>query len=80
MLSELERRRGTGYVPATHVALVQLGMGDTVKALGWLERAFADRDVWLTEAGVEPRWDPLRDHRAFRDLIQRIGFPSAQAR
>ena len=79
VLAELERRRDAGYVPATHLATVHLGLGDTGQALRWLERAFEDRDVWLTEAGVEPRWDGLRAQPGFQDLIRRIGFPSGGA-
>ncbi len=77
VLSELERRRDAGYVPATHLATVHLGLGDTGQAMRWLERAFEDRDVWLTEATVEPRWDGLRAHPGFQDLIRRIGFSAA---
>jgi serine/threonine-protein kinase len=77
VLSELERRRDAGYVPATHLATVHLGLGDTGQAMRWLERAFEDRDVWLTEAAVESRWDGLRAHPGFQDLIRRIGFSAA---
>jgi eukaryotic-like serine/threonine-protein kinase len=80
VLAELERRRGAGYVPATHVATVHLGLGDAGLAMQWLERAFDDRDPWLTEAGVEPRWDGLRSHPGFRELIRRIGLPDAADR
>ncbi|MBZ5590355.1 MAG: protein kinase [Acidobacteriia bacterium] len=79
VLSELERRGAAGYVPATHLAAVQLGTGDAGQAMRWLERAFDERDVWLTELGVEPRWDALRAHPGFQDLIRRIGFPAAPA-
>ncbi len=77
VLSELERRGAAGYVPATHLATVHLGLGDTGQAMRWLERAFEDRDVWLTEAAVEPRLDGLRAHPGFQDLVRRIGFPVA---
>ncbi len=79
VLSELERRDAAGYVPATHLATVCLGLGDTGQAMRWLEKAFEDRDVWLTEAAVEPRWDGLRAHPGFQDLIRRIGFPATPA-
>jgi serine/threonine protein kinase/tetratricopeptide (TPR) repeat protein len=79
LLSELERRGATGYVPATHLALVHLGLGDTGQAIRCLEKAFEDRDVWLTEAAVEPRWDALRANPGFQDLLRRIGFPTPPA-
>jgi eukaryotic-like serine/threonine-protein kinase len=77
VLSELERRAASGYVPATHLATIHLGLGDTGQAMRSLDRAFEERDVWLTEARVEPRWDGLRDHPGFQDLIRKIGFPVA---
>ncbi len=77
ILAELERRDAAGYVPATHVATVHVGLGDVVQAMRWLERAFEDRDAWLSELAVEPRWDTLRAHTAFQDLIRRVGFPTS---
>jgi serine/threonine protein kinase/tetratricopeptide (TPR) repeat protein len=76
-LVELESRRAAGYVPATHIALIHLGLGDVEQSVRWLERAFEGRDVWLTEAAVEPRWDALRANPGFQDLLRRIGFPTA---
>jgi eukaryotic-like serine/threonine-protein kinase len=78
VLSELERRRAAGYLPATHLAAVHLGLGDAVAAVRWLEKAFEERDVWLTEATVEPRWDRLRAHPGFQGLVRRIGFPAGR--
>jgi len=79
ILAGLERRKAAGYVPATHIALVNLGLGKPREAMRWLERAFAERDVWLTEARVEPRWDGLRGNPAFEAVVQRIGFPAPPA-
>jgi TolB-like protein/formylglycine-generating enzyme required for sulfatase activity/Tfp pilus assembly protein PilF/dienelactone hydrolase len=77
ILGEFGRRREGGYVPATHLAIVHLGLGDTAQALRWLETAAEERDVWLTEAGVEPRWDALRLRPGFHGLLRRIGLPTA---
>jgi eukaryotic-like serine/threonine-protein kinase len=77
VLAELERRRAGGYVPASHIATVRLGLGDDESAMRWLEDAVEDRDPWLTELAVEPRWDALRSRADFRALIRRIGFPTS---
>ncbi|MFI5168038.1 MAG: protein kinase [Thermoanaerobaculales bacterium] len=76
VLAELEARATDGYVPATHVAVVHLGLGEAGQAMEWLARAVEERDVWLTELCVEPRWDPLRALPAFNELIRKMGFPS----
>ena len=80
VLSGLERRRSAGYLPATHLAAVELALCDRARALQWLDTAFIDRNLWLTEAAVEPRWDVLRSHPRFRELIRRIGLPDAAGR
>ena len=74
-LSELEHRRIETYAPASHLATVHLGLGNTESALRWLERGIDERDVWLSEVSVEPRWDQLRTHPTFQRLVRRLGFP-----
>ncbi|MDQ5837736.1 MAG: hypothetical protein M3379_13245, partial [Acidobacteriota bacterium] len=41
-------------------------------ALEWLERAYAERDVWLVWLKVDPRLDPLRSDARFRNLLWRV--------
>jgi hypothetical protein len=47
---------------------VYAGAGDCDTALGWLEKACEERDVWLTWLKVEPRFERLRTHARFRGL------------
>jgi TolB-like protein/Tfp pilus assembly protein PilF/dienelactone hydrolase len=74
VLAELGARGQAGYVPASHVAAVHLGLGHTDQALQSLEQAFEDRDVWLTELAVEPRWEPLHGDPRFEALVRRMGL------
>jgi hypothetical protein len=48
--------------------IVYAGAGDSEAALGWLEKACEERDVWLTWLKVEPRFERLRTHARFRGL------------
>jgi len=54
--------------------LVYAGLGDRARALELLDRAYAERDVWLTWIGVEPRFDALRREPRFRELLRGIGL------
>jgi hypothetical protein len=49
----------------------RLGENDTAVAL--LERAYAERQLSLTEVAVEPAFDPLRADARFRTLLRRVG-------
>lgn len=75
VLLELERRSADRYVPPNAIAAVHLGLGDAEESLAWLERAYRERDVHLLELGVEPKWDELRSHPRFRELVRAIGLP-----
>jgi hypothetical protein len=59
--------------------LVYTGMGDGPRALELLEQALAQRDVWLTWLGVEPRFDALRTDPRFRELLRRVGLECGSA-
>ena len=54
--------------------LVSVAIGDKEAALGWLEKAYAERANGLTSLKVEPAYDPLRDDPRFKDLLQRVGL------
>ena len=75
ILRSLERRSQRRYVPPVHRALVHLGLGEQARALEALQEAMQEHDVRLTFLAVEPRWDPLRAHRSFDLIRERIGLP-----
>jgi hypothetical protein len=58
--------------------LVYAGLGDRRQALELLGRAYAERDVWLTWLGVEPRFDELRTEPRFQDLLREVGLGGGQ--
>jgi DNA-binding winged helix-turn-helix (wHTH) protein len=70
-LEDLSRRR---YVSPYWLGLVYVGLGARGRALELLERAYAERDVWLTWLTVEPRFDALRTEPRFQEL-QRQAAP-----
>lgn len=74
VLEELRRLSGQRYVPPYNLAMVYHGLGERQEALAWLERAYEERDVLLTFAAVDPKWDNLRQDPRFQALLRRVGF------
>jgi tetratricopeptide (TPR) repeat protein len=71
---KLERESTERYVPPAFVAIVFSGLGDTDKAIAWLERALDERDPWLSSLKVDPMFDALRSDPRFRDILHRVGL------
>jgi eukaryotic-like serine/threonine-protein kinase len=68
-LAELSLTRDVSPV---HFATVHTALGEREEALRWLERALEGRSGWLVYLATEPRFDPLRDDLAFRELVDTI--------
>ena len=61
------------YVPATCVGWAYIGLGQTDEAFTWFEKAYKDRDFYLTCLGLLI-WDPVRSDSRYLDLMERIGL------
>jgi TolB-like protein/Tfp pilus assembly protein PilF len=59
------------YIDAARLASI----GENQRALDALEEAFAERETFLMFLKVDPRFDSLRPHPRFQDLLRRVGFP-----
>jgi tetratricopeptide (TPR) repeat protein len=71
---ELAKHAGEGGVAmdaATNYALA----GDRALALGWLEKAYADRDPNMPFIGCNPIFDPLRAEPRFQALLRKMNLP-----
>ena len=77
LLSELQERSETTYIPAVSFATTYLGMDDADRAVEWLERAYDEACGTLVWLSLEPIYDPLRSDPRFQALLQRMHFPSA---
>lgn len=76
-LAKLERRSERAYVAPYWPAIICAGLGDTSRALEWLQRAHQERDVWLVWLKVEPRLDSLRPEPRFQKLLERVGLAAS---
>jgi hypothetical protein len=75
ILEELEEESRRQYIPASHIAMVYLGLNEKDKAITWLEKSFEQRYPLLIDIAVEPRMDRLRSHPRFQDLLRRMNLP-----
>jgi hypothetical protein len=74
MLARLETAASSAYVPAYHLALAQVGLGNRDAAFALLARAASDRDPALINVAVEPRIAPLRRDARYGELIRDMGL------
>jgi len=70
----------TRRVSAFSVAGLYAALRDQQRALEWLEKAFAERDLMLASLSVNPGFDGLRGDPRFGELLRRIGFPQGSHR
>ena len=80
VLNTLEAIARERYMPPYAFALVHNGLGERQLALDWLEKAFAARDIHLAWLPVEPKWNPFRSEKRFRELLEHCGFQTPGAR
>jgi adenylate cyclase len=72
---ELEEQRaleGAEYVSPTGVAKRAARVAETEAAFRWLEKAFPERDEWLTRLGVEPQYDNIRSDPRYKELLRLV--------
>ena len=74
ILDELLKLSKTTYVPPYHIALIYNGLGETGKALDFLEKGFAEKDVRMVFLKVEPKWNNLRNEPRFIELMKKMNF------
>jgi TolB-like protein/Tfp pilus assembly protein PilF len=72
LLDAIGRLRGELFVPAFHVALVHVGLGETDEAFALLDRACDERDPMLVMVAGDPRFDSLRADVRFARLLERL--------
>jgi TolB-like protein/DNA-binding SARP family transcriptional activator/Tfp pilus assembly protein PilF len=75
VVQALEARAREGYVPRSWLARSYAALGERERALMWLERAYEERDGWLTFAKVDPTLDALRGEPRFQAVLARMGLP-----
>ena len=73
-IDELQKRSGQNYMPSYNIALAYNGLGESGRALDWLDDAVERHDVRLILLKVEHKWDDLRTNPRFVSIVQRVGL------
>ncbi|HVE59509.1 MAG TPA: winged helix-turn-helix domain-containing protein [Pyrinomonadaceae bacterium] len=73
-LDELLKLSTARFIPPCHIALAYNGLGETDKALEWLEKGYAQHDPKMAFLKVDPKWNNLRSEPRFIELMRRLNF------
>jgi tetratricopeptide (TPR) repeat protein len=67
----LDALSATQYLEPYNRAAIHAGLGDTERALEWLQRAYDDRSIWLASFVTgDPWFDSLRGADRFKSLVR----------
>ena len=72
VIEELNRKSLHGYVSPCNLAKVYLGMGDSGRAMDYLEQAYSAHSQLLCWLKMERMWDPLRKEPRFIALMKKL--------
>ena len=72
ILAALEEMRQERFVPAYHLALAHVALGDADEAFRQLDVACEERDPALVNLNRDPRFDPIRSDARFSVLLNRV--------
>jgi len=76
ILNELVERADRGCVDPYALAQIYLGLGDTEKALSFIEQAAEAGGIFRFWAGADPRLDPLLGTPRFQAVLKRMNLAS----
>jgi hypothetical protein len=68
------RQSNERFVPSSYFALIYNGLGDTDKAISWLERGLEQRDTKMVFLKVDPRWNNVRSDPRFVEIFKKMRF------
>jgi tetratricopeptide (TPR) repeat protein len=74
LLRRLEERSTHTFVPAYDLAVIHVALNENDRALGLLQKGYAEHDWALVALAAEPRLDPLRSDPRYRELSTKLGL------
>jgi serine/threonine-protein kinase len=78
-VAKMETLAKGAYARPIDLVVAHLGVGDTARALDWMERVPDDRGSMLFLIS-EPLFDPIRDTPRYRRVLERLGLAEAARR
>ena len=80
ILDDLTKLSEQKYVAPHFFAGIHIGLGETDRAIEYLEKSYQEHSHWLIYLHIDPSMDALRDDSRFRGLLQRVGLPAPMDR
>ncbi|MEW6128954.1 MAG: protein kinase [Acidobacteriota bacterium] len=74
LLDELTNEPNERKPSSYDIAVIYTGLGETEKAIEWLEKAYEERNEYLSYVKADPRFDPLRTDPRFQDILRRMSL------
>ena len=75
LLNGLEAIAKRQYVDPYYFVMPQLALGNEERAFNWLEKAYEERSVYMSNLKADPALDSLRSGNRFTRLLRRVGLP-----
>jgi TolB-like protein/DNA-binding winged helix-turn-helix (wHTH) protein/tetratricopeptide (TPR) repeat protein len=72
LIQEVTKQSHDLYLSGYHVAAAYAGLGDRVRSLQWLMKAYEERSGWLAWLNVDPKFDGLRSEPEFVALLDSL--------
>ena len=72
IIAALDGLRQERFVPAYHLSLAHVGLGEADEAFRQLDLACEERDPALINLNRDPRFDPIREDARFAVLLDRV--------
>ncbi len=79
LMAEIHQLEASEFIWPMGIAIVYANLGDTSKALDYLEKAYEERTGWMLWIGCDPFLNNLRTEPRFKELVRKIGPPEAIA-
>lgn len=74
ILENLKARSKEMYVAPNNLTLIYYALGDNDQGFEWLEKAYEERDNWMSRLNSDPIFDMvLVDHRS-KELLKKMGL------
>ena len=74
ILNQLLRQSKDNYISPWGIALIYVGLNRKDKAFEWLEKAYKERDHWMTSLKVLQFLDDLRPDARYKSLFEKMNF------
>ena len=79
ILDDLTKLAAQSYDSPYFLAGIYVGLGETGRAIEYLEKAYEQRAHWIIYLHIDPGMDALRSDSRFQDILRRIGLPLTSA-